>query len=252
MVRTYKNWVRLVLYRLNIAPQPMIVRVRDGSRFRIRNRTEQNADAYVLNESFLYGIHDDMLPYMKNARIGIDIGAHIGTFSVYAAKRSSATIYAIEPDSDNLALLKENISMNALGQRIIPLQTLITNETGSKELFLFRNRGLNSVFKDHGESFGEPSVGSRTLPSITLEELFQKNNITFCDFMKVDVEGAEYDIFFNLPQSVYDRIGVMGLEIGKDNKEALVEHIRSKGFRVERPRAEFSEYFCVNERRLRS
>lgn len=250
MIKTYKNWVRTVLYRLDIFPQSMVVKTRKGLTLRVRNRKPEDGDLYVLNESCLYGIHDEMLPYLKNAKIGIDLGAHIGTFSVFAGKNSRAKIYAIEPDDDNLVILRENISLNSLTDRVIPVEAIITHETGEKELFIFESRGLNSVFKDHGKSFNRPLVGSKTVHSYSLKDFFEKYKINFCDFMKVDVERAEYDIFFNLPQDIYNKIGVMGIEMGGNNIESLISHIQGKGFRVERPREEFSEYFCVNRRLL--
>ena len=248
MIKTYKNWARTVLYRLDIFPQPMVVKTRKGTMFQVRNRKQQDADLYVLNESYLYGIHDEMLPYMKDAKIGIDIGAHIGTFSVLAAKNSRAKIYAIEPDDENLAALRENVSLNSLAEQVIPVEAIITDKTGEKELFIFESRGLNSIFKNHGEGFNRPLIGSKKVRSFSLADFFEKHKIDFCDFIKVDVERAEYDIFFNLPRAIYDKIGVMGIEIGGENIKELVAHIQSNGFRVERPRKEFSEYFCVNKR----
>src|SRR4051812_11116185 len=105
MVRTYKNWLQAVLYRLDYRPGEMILELRNGPKFWVRNRNEQSADAYVVNESFLYGIHDEMLPYMKKAKVGLDIGAHIGPFTVFAPKPPPAMIYAVEPDDDNRSYL---------------------------------------------------------------------------------------------------------------------------------------------------
>ena len=248
MIKTYKNWVRTVLYRLDIFPQPMVVITRRGTMFRVRNRKQQDADLYVLNESYLYGIHDEMLPYMKNAKIGIDIGAHIGTFSVFAAKNSRAKVYAIEPDDENMTVLRENISLNSLVDQVVPVEAIITDKTGEKELFIFESRGLNSIFKNHGEGFNRPLIGSKKVRSFSLADFFEKYRIDFCDFIKVDVERAEYDIFFNLPPEIYNKIGVMGIEMGGENIKELVAHIQNNGFRAERPRKEFSEYFFVNER----
>src|SRR5882672_9813966 len=118
IMRAYKNWVRLILYRFSIWPGPMEVKLREGSRFKVRPRKDQESEIYIINESYLYGLHDSMLPYMANAKIGIDIGAHIGTFSVFAGRKSRAKIYSIEPDPENFSLLKENIHLNQLDGRI--------------------------------------------------------------------------------------------------------------------------------------
>lgn len=251
MLLAYANWPRLILYKMKILPSATMVKVRGGPNFYVRNGLLQEADLYVANESYLYGIHNEMLPYMKTAKIGLDVGAHIGTFSLFAAKHSPATIYAIEPEPDNLELLKKNIALNNLTGRVIPIQGVVAGTTGEREFYISKNRGLNSLFEDHSKQYGGfPVVDVKKIKSFSLKDFFEAHNIDFCDFMKVDIEGAEYEVFSKLPQDVYDRIGVIGLEIGGRSvpeREALEEHIRNMGFNVRRPRKEFSERICINK-----
>lgn len=252
MILVYANWPRLILYKMKVLPSATVVMVRGGPNFYVRSSLEQEADLYVANESYLYGIHDEMLPYMKNAKVGLDVGAHIGTFSLFAAKHSPAKIYAIEAEADNFELLKKNIALNNLEKRIIPTQVVLASTTGEREFYISQNRGLNSLFEDHGEQYGGfPVVDVKKVKSVSLKDFFDANRIDFCDFMKVDIEGAEYEVFSNLPRDVYDRIGVISLEIGGRSvpeREALENHIRSMGFAVSTPRKEFSERFCVNKK----
>ncbi|MDO8515766.1 MAG: FkbM family methyltransferase [bacterium] len=253
MMRTYKNWVRLILYKMKILPGATTVKIRSGAKFYIRNKMDQDSDLYIINESYLYGIHDDILPYIKNAKIGIDIGAHIGTFTVFAAQNSSAKIYAVEPEDDNLELLKKHIALNGFTDRIIPVEGIVAKESGEREFYVAKNRGLSSLFKDHPGKYGGTGISSvKKVKSFSMKDLFETYHIDFCDFMKMDTEGAEYEIFYDLPREMYDRIGVMGIEIGgESDRDALVEHIRDMGFTVTRPRPEFNEYFCVNNRLLK-
>jgi len=247
IVRTYKNWPRLILFRFGVLPGPMEVRLREGSRFAVRARSEQESDIYIINESYLYRIHDGMLPYMAKTKIGIDIGAHIGTFSVFAARKSGAKIYAIEPDPENFAFLERNMRLNGLDGRIVPIPALVSGASGEKELFIFQNKGLNSIHKEHGISYGSPLAATKTVRSISLEDFFSEHKIDFCDFMKVDVEGGEYDIFPSLPKKIFEKIGVIGMEISGDDEEVgrLVKHVESMGFTVTKPRG---EYLCGNKR----
>ncbi len=252
IIGMYKNWFRLGLYRFDIIPGPMTVELRDGSKFMVRDRREQESEVYVVNESFLYGIHNGMLPYMAKAKVGLDIGAHIGTFSVFAARRSPATIYAIEPEPENFALLEQNIRLNGLEKRIITTQAAVLSKSGERPFYTFQNHALSSFYTDHAakytSEYGSTVTGTRTVRTTNLEDFFAEHRIEFCDFMKVDAEEAERDIFYNLPQRMYDRIGVIGMEIsGMDDAgdRKLVNHITGMGFSMSRP---FGEYFFVSNR----
>ncbi len=264
MAVIYKNWPRLVFYRLNWLPQSMVVVLRDGSRFKVRDRRKEVSDAYVINESYLYGIHDNILPYIRKAKVGLDVGAHIGTFSVFAAKRSPAKIFAIEPNETNMKILKENIELNGLSDRVVPVQLALSGSTGSVKLFtpmalsgkpgsvrsLTPKEGaLASTTAGHVELYGEDKegVGVSEIRSSSLADFLSKNDISLCDFIKMDCEGGEYDIFYNTPAETFKKIGIMSVECHADGDvNELAEFLRKQGFEVRRPTMEFGEIFCRN------
>jgi FkbM family methyltransferase len=228
----------------------MEVNLRDGSKFRVRDRREELSDAYVINESYLYGIHDNILPYIRNAKIGIDVGAHIGTFSVFAAKRSPAKIFAVEPTETNLKVLKENIKLNGLPSRVVPLKLALAGKSGSIKLFSPKNGGLASTTAGHVELYGgdkDGPVAVSDVRALSLADFFAENNIAFCDFIKMDCEGGEYDILYNTLPETFKKIGIMSIECHADSDiNQLMEFLRKRGFDVVRPTMEFGEIFCRN------
>ena len=250
MIRFYKNWPSLIAYRLNLRPQPMIVRMRDGSRLQVRDRREELSDAYVINESYLYGIHNNILPYFEKAKIGMDVGAHIGAFTIFAAKKSSAKIFAVEPAPNNRQILKENIKLNNFEDRIEVLPVAVLSKPGEVELFMPKNSGLAATSRRHLDLYqADEGTKSIKVRSLTLADIFSENKIEFCDFIKMDCEGAEYDIFYNAPPELFKKIGVMTIECHADgNIDELMEFIRKRGFDVKRPSMEFGEIFCVNSK----
>lgn len=252
MARAYENWPSLMAYRLNIRPQPMIVKCRDGSMFKVRDRRRHVSDAYVINESYLYGIHDLILPYLARAKVCIDVGAYIGSFSVYAAKRSSATIFALEPIPETAELLKENIKLNKLQDRVILIEAALLGKKitgGTVDLYIPTDAAFGSVSKSHlglYEVNEEPKI--LRVPSITISEIFERHQIDFCDVIKMDCEGAEYDILYNTPREIFERIGVMTIECHKDgNVGELTRFLEERNFEVVRPSTEFAEIFCKNK-----
>ena len=251
MVRTYRNWPRLMAYRLNLRPQPMVVKCRDGSLFRVRDRRKRGSDAYVINESYLYGVHDLILPYLKRAKVCLDVGAYIGSFSIYAAKRSGARIFALEPVPETFELLKENISLNGLGGRVVPVQAALTGQEtrGEVDIFVPSDSAFGSVSPAHLGLYGvSEKPGTIRVPAVTLARIFEEHRIDFCDIIKMDCEGAEYDVLYNTPADILRRIGIMTIEYHKDGDIAkLTNFLAGLGFEITRPSPEFAEIFCMNK-----
>jgi len=60
---------------------------------------------------------------------------------------------------------------------------------------------------------------------ISLENIFVDHDITICNFLKMDIEGAEYRVLFDLPRSVFEKIQRIVLEyhlFEKNDNEQLI------------------------------
>jgi len=181
---------------------------RTGTKFRFRKGVWDAAaiiESWWLNE-YLRGIKT--LP--PKATI-IDIGAHIGSFSLLATTQvKNAKILAFEPEPNNFHLLEENIRINHLEKQIHAFNQAVTGEAKRKaKIYLNQiNPGMNSVFlsqKAKNQSWREVSA-------ISLKEIFEKNKITRCDFLKMDCEGCEYQIFAKTPKQILQRINHLVME----------------------------------------
>jgi len=129
--------------------------------------------------------------FLKAGMIVVDLGANIGYYTVLAAEKvgSSGKVFAFEPDRRNFALLRKNIKRNRC-QNVIPLRKAVTSKNGSLRLYLSKsNLGGHRVFEPHGEDIWP----SRIIESISLDEFFP--NGSRVDFLKMDIEGAEYSAF---------------------------------------------------------
>lgn len=136
----------------------------------------------------------------------IDIGAHVGRFSVYTAFHAKdGTVYAFEPDPRNIAKLEENIKINNL-HNLHYFDTVVNGTGGSVKFYLSKNSAENSLYESKRVS------SSQEVKGITLVDIFKNNNIETCNFLKLDCEGAEYDILFSLPPSYFSKIDKIVLE----------------------------------------
>ena len=161
----------------------------------------------------------------------VDIGGHIGSFTVKAASlASNGKVYTFEPFPSTYAVLAKNTE-NLKNVEI--QQTAVSGASGAQELFFSSsNPAENSLLRKTDNSI--------EVPLVTLTDAFDKNHIKNVDLLKVDCEGAEYDILFNAGDSL-SIVQKMVMEIhepkyfgipDKYTIDGLVQLLEEQGFTV--------------------
>lgn len=123
----------------------------------------------------------------KEPSLIIDAGANVGMSAVYFALRyPGAKILAVEPELSSFAVLKRNAEMFA---NIVPVNAALWNRRCILQL---QSGGAGHwgmrVVEDDGSL--DSGVQATTLP-----ELLKEHELEHVDLLKVDVEGAECEIF---------------------------------------------------------
>lgn len=126
--------------------------------------------------------------------IVLDVGANIGMFSIFLAKRHpDIKIIAIEPVPENFEHLKRNIELNSV-KNITALNFALTADGRNIDIMLpLQNPGGASFISNLECSHGK----IHSVPSQTLDSIFSQYQIDRCKMMKIDCEGAEYEILFH-------------------------------------------------------
>jgi FkbM family methyltransferase len=138
----------------------------------------------------------------------LDIGAHIGTFALIASRRAATgTIHALEPDASNFSLLTRNIRLNRAAN-VVAHELALAGENGARRLFLGEGTWEHSL----GPAQVRPVCASVYVEAITLERFFEREAIVSVDLMKMNIEGAEYEVLLTAPDHVVRRIDVMLVE----------------------------------------
>jgi len=156
----------------------------------------------------------------------IDVGANIGVFAVFAAE-AGVRVFAYEPMPENYELLLRNLERNdLLGQvQAFPLGVAARRERRS--LFVAENNASHTMFP--------PAAGGRnvSVECVSLADVVADNAISQCDLLKLDCEGAEFEILEAVPAATLDRIRRIRLEWhpGYDLEE-LIAFLAGNGFRV--------------------
>ncbi len=116
----------------------------------------------------------------------VDIGAHVGVVSMTLAKQYGCKVYAYEPNPNNYRRLLENIKLNGMEDSIEPYQLAVTGD-GRK----------TTISEDANNSGGARiDIGGEPVDSITLPQIIEK--VGKIDLLKIDVEGAEYEILADM------------------------------------------------------
>ncbi|MCV0411890.1 FkbM family methyltransferase [Nitrosarchaeum sp.] len=140
----------------------------------------------------------------------IDIGAHIGLFTLYVSQFcKEGKIYAYEPVKTNFELLIENIKINSLKQ-VNAYNCAVLDSKKKIQIFLNDD--------DAGHSIYTKSQNSVLVESTSLKNIFDENQIQFCNLLKMDCEGAEYEILKNLPLEYFKKINKIVMEYHMFNK----------------------------------
>jgi FkbM family methyltransferase len=156
---------------------------------------------------------------LKPGDVAIDIGAHVGVVSIYLAKRwPGIKVYAYEPSRDNYERLVRNIQTAGVGESVIAKNLAVTGDGRTIAL-----RGRPDKNSGGLSIFG--AGNAEDCPSTTLGEIFKENNIERCALLKVDCEGAEYEILYGADELLrrVDHLSAeFHLDIPDQNAEDLV------------------------------
>lgn len=133
---------------------------------------------------------------IKKNNVVLDIGANIGYYTLLFARLvgEKGKVFAFEPDPDNFNLLKKNVEINNY-KNVVLVQKAVLNNKGKIKLYLSgTNKGDHRVYDSHDDrQFIE-------IESIRLDDYFKNYNRKI-DFIKIDIEGAEWEALqgmFNL------------------------------------------------------
>jgi FkbM family methyltransferase len=119
-------------------------------------------------------------------KVIVDVGAWLGNFAMNAAVLNpEAEVFAIEPEPANFSFLARRAPVN-----VVPLRVAVARECGQTHLFLSRNSQGHTVYR---ELLGPTHRSTTPVRMIRFDQLVDLAGGSV-DFMKINAEGAEYDI----------------------------------------------------------
>ncbi len=170
---------------------------------------------------------------LKPGMTVVDIGANIGYYALMEAMAvgSGGKIYAIEPISENVALLKKNVEANDYGN-IEVFENAIGERNGEMDIFMSKRSNLSTFCENEGLDM---SGKTRAVKVCSLDSFLEGKRKP--DFVRMDVEGFEYEILAGMGKVMKSSsnlqlfIEVHADFLGKEKTRRFFEVLRENGFR---------------------
>ena len=128
-----------------------------------------------------------------------DIGANIGYYSILGCKiNTSLKVYAFEPSRGVMIFMCENLKINNLLDKVIVEPIELSDVGGKIDFYEMRNLKFPTIYNLSGEH----NIGTKKnritnkieTESTTLDEYLSNKKVSSVDLIKLDTEGAEYQI----------------------------------------------------------
>ena len=183
-----------------------------------------DSDIRVFKQIFVDNEYDSLnLP--ETANTIVDLGANIGLSALFFLKKyPNAHIIAVEPDTVNFEFMKRNLE--DYSNHVALLQAAIWPSDGVVSFVEHdeSNEGLGA-WGYRTETLTEGAEAS--VSAISIPTLMNQFSMDFIDILKVDIEGAEYELFEKDYESWLDKVGLIIIETHdrfKPNSEAMVRN----------------------------
>jgi FkbM family methyltransferase len=177
----------------------------------------------------------------KDKIVFIDVGANIGRYSLFLAKKfPKVNVVAIEPDPEAFLALVKGIKINGLNN-VIALNAAAFDIDGFVTLYRKRSPSISSIVNKEN-AFQAIKVVSRRLDSI-IKEL----GINQVDIVKIDVEGAEFYVLHGFRNGITRFKPRIIIEIKEFNKKEVFKFFEEVNYTCHHiPEDKSGEYFiCV-------
>lgn len=176
-----------------------------------------------LSEFDLYK-HKDFDIDLKSVRNYVDLGANFGFGGVYFIN-NNIKCYLIDPDTNNLDIMEKAFSNNSK-VKIYP--HAICDRDGTIDFYVEETASVvSSIFESSANGITDKRK-KVTVPAMTPNTLIEKYiDEDFIDYMKIDIEGAEYIFFETITDSNLKKIKKMVIEF-HNNENYIVLDILKK------------------------
>ena len=201
--------------------------------------TRSQADKSIIKEIFELREYKEVEAIIKSAKDPIiDGGAQAGFFSLYCrALNPDVKILAIEPDENNLELLNQHLEINKI-KNVEVIPAALAGQRGLRDFFISSDSHNHSLFKVLVPKINKNSK----VKTYSLDDLLKEQGIKEVALLKLDIEGAEYEVLGNFQD--WKKIKNIVLEyhdFGDFKHQELEKILSANGFKVKTRSSKFDK-----------
>lgn len=169
---------------------------------------------------------------LNNLDVVLDIGANNGLFSLLMLENGCNKIYAFEPNKESLINLKHIFKHT---DKVSIIEKAVYTDDKDLEFFIDPNNTTIGSLSEHHLQIHASNIQKVIVPAISLKTFIESNNINKISLVKMDIEGAEYEVIEQLQEDVYEKIDSFLIEY-HDNTDKrivkLIDILKSKGYDI--------------------
>lgn len=236
--RDIRNWP--AAWHMKLRPRPgalALLEFRSGLQVVLRVGT---GDEAVLHELFFAGAYEAFLKDLARAEspLVLDLGGNLGFFALLATQaHPEARVTTFEPGPDNLRMLRMNLLANPEpASRIQCEEAAVGGRDGEASWHFDAGNPGGSGLHAGGAAVSDTGGTQVRLKSFQglLESLPEGQRV----WVKMDIEGSEFDALDGLPKACWERIAGMAIELhedpsGRRTRQDLLKVPLGQGFRFE-------------------
>ncbi len=232
----FNNWLSVLmtvaLRKLKASPGDLNIVTAQGSYVSCPNRIGAMAPVFEIFVYDSYHLREFSQQTIPNHPLTIlDVGAHVGAFSLAMLEKfPTCRCICCEPSPKTFQYLRKNIERNGVQERVQLIEAAVLAEDRETALFEGKDGSAkNSVLI--------PLDGGKTctVQGLAFDRLVDKLD-SEVDVLKLDCEGAEYEILFNASPSTLEKIRSIVLEyhpVPGNGWNKIQEYLTAGGFQME-------------------
>ena len=164
----------------------------------------------------------------------IDIGAHIGRYTITSSKQVGNTgrVVAIEADPENFELLKRNIALNKLTNVLTLNYAVFSTRTRMKLYEQSASAKYNSLMLARAAK----TKNYVEVNADTLDNILKLNEVNQVNWIKIDVEGAEFEVLKGSSKTLSSENVSLFIEIHNiedpSHYDNIVDFLKSRNYEI--------------------